>query len=139
MKLAPYWLMAAAFVGIGDTLFLSYEKFMGVIPSCSLLNGCAQVLTSPYAEFFGVPLAYIGLVYYIYMLGLAFLLSVDPYSPGLRFGALAYAAIGLLLSIGFELLQYFVIGALCLYCAISALTTLILFGLALWHWRSTRA
>lgn len=139
MKLTPYWMIAAAFVGIGDTLFLSYEKFMGIIPSCAILNGCEKVLTSPYSDIFGIPLAYYGLVFYVYMLGLAFLLSIDPYSKGLRFGTLAYATIGFLLSIGFELFQFFVIGALCLYCAISAGTALVLFGLALWHWKSTTA
>ena len=41
--------------------------------------------------------------------------------------------------IGFELFQYFVIHALCMYCAISALTTLLLFIVAVWNWRATRA
>lgn len=138
MKLAPYWLMAASFIGIGDTLYLVYEKLHGVIPGCLILNGCEQVLTSPYSNLFGVPLAYYGLAFYVYMLALAFLLSIDPYSKGLRFGALAYTSIGLLCSIGFELFQYFVIHAMCLYCAISSVVTLILFALALWHWRSTK-
>ncbi len=136
MKLTPYWLIAASFIGIGDTLYLVYEKLHGVIPGCLILNGCEQVLTSPYSVVFGVPLAYYGLAYYAYMLALAVLLAIDPESKGLRFGTLAYTAIGLLCSIGFELFQYFVIHAMCMYCAISALTTLILFGIAVWHWRS---
>lgn len=137
--LTPFWLIAATFIGLGDTLFLSYEKLHGVIPGCLVLNGCDKVLTSPYSSPFGVPFGFIGLVFYVYMLGLAILLAVDPHSRGLRFGALAYTGIGLLSSIGFELFQYFVIGALCMYCAISALTTLVLFCLAVWHWRATRA
>ena len=125
-------------MGLGDTLYLAYEKFHGIIPGCLVLNGCEKVLTSPYSNFFGVPLAYIGLVYYVYMLGLVMLLAIDPYSKGLRFGTLAYTTIGLLFSIYFEWFQWSVIGALCQYCAISALTTLILFGLSVWHWRATR-
>jgi uncharacterized membrane protein len=137
--LTPFWLIAATFIGIGDTLFLSYEKLHGIIPGCLVLNGCEQVLTSPYSNVFGVPLAYIGLVFYAYMLALALLLAMDPYSRGLRFGLMVYTTIGLVLSIGFELFQYFVIHALCQYCAISAATTLILFILSVWHVRATRA
>ncbi len=135
--LTPFWLIAASLAGIGDTLYLSYYHLLGLMPTCAI-GGCEIVLSSKYASFLGVPLAYIGLVYYVYMLGVAILLVIDPRSLGLRLGAVAYTAIGLGLSIFFELFQYFVIGALCMYCAISALTTLALFLLALWHWRATR-
>jgi uncharacterized membrane protein len=135
-RLAPYILLALAFVGIADTLYLSMEVFHNVTPGCLLLNGCDVVLNSPYSKPFGVPFAYIGLVYYAYMLGLSLLLAIDPNSKGLRFGTLIYTGIGLLCSIGFELFQYFVIQALCMYCAISALTTVLLFGAAFWHFRS---
>ncbi len=136
--LTPYWLIATTFIGIGDTLYLVYEKLHGVVPGCLVLHGCERVLNSPYSSVFGVTLAHIGLVYYVYMLALAVLLAIDPYSKGLRIGLMAYATIGLAFSIFFELFQYFVIGALCQYCAISALTTLVLFGLAVWHWRTTK-
>ena len=134
--LSPSFLIAATFIGIGDTLYLVYEKLHGVIPGCLILTGCDKVLTSPYSTVLGVPLADFGVVFYVYMFALGVLLTIDPYSKGLRFGVLAYATIGLLCSI--ELFQYFVIGALCMYCAISALTTLVLFGIAVWHWKATK-
>ncbi len=137
MKLTPYLLIAGAFIGIGDTLFLSYYQFLNLIPSCAI-GGCEIVLTSEYSKFLGVPLSYIGLVYYVYMLGLALLLAIDPHSKGLRIGAVLYAAIGLLLSVGFELLQFYVIGAMCMYCAISAGTAALLFILSVWHFFTTR-
>jgi uncharacterized membrane protein len=135
--LAPFYLIAAAFIGIGDTLYLAYFHLMGLVPSCAILNGCEKVLTSPYSKVFDVPLAYLGLVFYVYMLCLAVLLVIDPQSKGLRWGLMAYTSVGLLFSIGFELFQFFVIGALCMYCAISALTALALFCLSIWHLRST--
>ncbi len=135
--LTPFWLIATTFIGIGDTLYLSYYHLLGIIPKCAI-GGCEIVLSSKYAAFLGVPLAYFGLVFYVYMLALAVLLAIDPTSRGLRFGAMAYTTIGLLCSIGFELFQYFVIHALCMFCAISALTTLILFCIALWHMRATQ-
>lgn len=135
--LAPFWLIAATFVGLGDTLYLSYYHLLGIVPGCAL-KGCEIVLTSPYATPLGVPFAYLGFFYYMVMLFLGILLAVDPRGLGVRLGVLVFAGIGLLCSIGFELFQYFVIGALCMYCAISAATTLALFCVALWHWRATR-
>lgn len=135
--LAPFYLIAATFIGLGDVLYLSYFHLLGLVPTCAI-GGCEIVLTSPYSSPLGVPFAYIGVVYYVYMLGLGILLAYDPTSKGLRVGVLAYTAIGLVCSIGFELFQFFVIGALCLYCGISAVTTLILFAVACWHYRSTK-
>jgi uncharacterized membrane protein len=138
--MTPFWLIAATFIGLGDTLFLSYYHLLGVIPGCAL-KGCEIVLASPYTMIggsLGLPFAYAGLFYYLYMLALAILLAIDPTSRGLRFGVLAYTALGLVCSISFELFQYFVIGALCMYCGISAFTTLLLFCIAVWHWRSTK-
>ena len=135
--LTPFYLIAATFIGLGDTLFLSYYAYLNIIPSCAI-GGCEIVLASHYSHPFGVPFGYLGLVYYTYMLALGILLAIEPGSRALRFGLIAYTSIGLLCSIGFEVFQITVIGALCMYCAISAITTLVLFGLAVWHWRTTK-
>jgi uncharacterized membrane protein len=137
--MSPFYLIAATFVGIGDTLFLSYYHLLGVIPGCAL-KGCEIVLSSPYTMVGGpkgIAFAFLGLIYYAYMLALAILLAIEPKSFALRWAALLYTGVGLVCSIGFELFQYFVIHALCMYCGISAVTTLVLFCLALWHWQAT--
>ena len=135
--LQPFYLIAATLVGLGDVLYLSYYHLLGIIPGCAL-KGCEIVLSSPYSSPLGVPFAYIGVVFYTYMLALGILVAIDPTSRALRFGLLAYATIGLLLSISFEVFQYVVIHALCMYCAISAFMTLVLFCIAVWHWRATK-
>ncbi len=136
--LTPYLLLAAAFIGLGDTLYLSYFQYLNLIPTCAI-GGCEVVLTSVYSKFLGVPWSYIGLVYYAYMLCLAVLLAIDPKSPALRLGAVAYTGIGVLYSIyAIFYVQLTLIGALCQFCAISAITTAILFGIALWHFGSTK-
>lgn len=137
--LTPFWIIASALVGIADTLYLSWNHLMGTMPSCSLVEGCSIVLTSPYAFVFGEPLAYFGLIYYIYLLGLAILLAIDPYSRGLTPGMLVYAAIGLISSAVFVYMWIFLIHALCIYCVISAVTTAVVFALALSHFRATRS
>ena len=139
MKLTPYLLLAGAFIGIGDTLFLSYYQYLNLIPSCALA-GCDVVLGHELSKFFGVPWGYLGLVYYAFAAFLAFFLAVDPFSKGLRSAMLLYATIGVACSAVFIFyIQMTLIGAICLYCAISAGTTLALFIFALWHFLSTRS
>jgi uncharacterized membrane protein len=140
MKLTPYFLIALTFIGLADTLYLSYFAFLNITPTCAI-GGCEAVLTSSYSKFLGViPLAYIGLVYYVYMLALAMLVALDPNSKLLSWATLAYTAVGVALSAYFEFyIQGTLIGSYCMYCAISAITTLLLFSTAVWHKRTLRA
>ena len=138
MSLAPYILLALAMVGLGDTLYLSYFQYLNLVPSCAI-GGCEVVLTSEYSKFFGVPWSYIGLVYYAYLFCLALLLTIDPRSFGLRLGAVLYSGIGVLYSIwAIFYIQLTLLEALCQYCVITAIVTLLAFGTSLWHWRATR-
>ncbi len=138
LSLGPYLLIALAFIGLGDTFYLSYYQYLNLIPSCAI-GGCETVLTSEYSKFFGVPWSYIGLVYYAYLLGLAVLLAVDPRSKGLRLGALMYTGVGVAYSAwAIFYIQLSVIGAICQFCAISALVTLAAFAVAGRHFRVTR-
>ena len=137
MPLAPFYLIALSFIGIADTLYLSYNKFMNTAPSC-LIAGCDVVLAHPLSEFLGVPLAYWGLVFYVYMLALVVLLALEPRSKALSWGTLLYASIGLLSSAAFIYIQGVVIGAFCQYCLLSAIVATSLFAIALWHVKSVR-
>jgi uncharacterized membrane protein len=136
--LAPFYMLAATFIGLGDAFYLAYEQYLNLIPSCAL-GGCEIVLTSVYAKFMGLPLSYYGLVFYGYMACLAVLLIIEPQSRALRLAALAYTGIAFALSLVFIFyIQLMLIHALCLYCALSMLTTGALFGLSVWHFRATR-
>ena len=135
--LTPFWLIAATFIGLGDTFYLSYYHLLGITPGCAL-RGCEVVLTSVYATPLGVPMAYLGVVYYLFAFFLSMLLVIDPKSLGLRLGVLLFTAIGLASSLCFELIQATIIHAICMYCAISAFTTLVLFCVSVWHYRTTR-
>ncbi len=138
MKLTPYLLIALSFVGLADTMFLSYFAYLNLVPGCAI-GGCEQVLTSVYSKFLSIPLAYIGVVFYVYMLALSVLLAMDERSRVLTWAVLAYTAVGALFSAYFEFyVQGMLIGALCMYCAISALVTLGLFLTAGFHVRKNK-
>jgi uncharacterized membrane protein len=87
--------------------------------------------------FFNLPVGYFCVVYYLYMLCLAALLAFDPNSRGLRTGAIIYAALGACFSIYFMYLQINFIHAFCIYCLISAVTTLLLLIAAFGHLRTS--
>ena len=69
----PYRAIAAlAAVGVADTAYLSAVKLLHLQPACPLSGGCADVLTSEYANLFGVlPLSFVGLAAYAGMGALA--------------------------------------------------------------------
>ena len=99
---APYVLLALALVGITVAFYDAYQLYNGQALWCPPpINGCNEVATSPYARIYNLPLGYFGVVYYLYMFGLAALLAFDPFSRGLRFAALAYSAVGVCFSIYF--------------------------------------
>ncbi len=136
---APYVMLALALIGIADAFYDAYMIYTGQLLWCPPpIDGCNVVASSPYSRIVGVPLGYFGLVFYLFMFGLAALLAVDPFSRGLRLGALLYSALGVFSSIYFMYVQFTFIHAFCIYCLISAVLTLFLLIASLWHFRATR-
>ncbi len=131
---APYLMLVFAFIGIADAFYDSYAIYTGRLLWCPPpIDGCNIVASSPYARIFGVPVGYFGLVYYLYMFALAALLALDPFSRGLRLGALLYAALGVSFSVYFMYVSFSFIHAFCIYCMISAVMTFLLFITARTH------
>ena len=136
---APFFMLSLALIGIVDAFYDSYAIHAGQLLWCPPpIDGCNIVADSPYARIFGLPLGYFGLVFYVYMLGLAALLAFDPFARGLRLGTLLYALIGVSLTVGFIYIQVTYIHAFCIYCLISAVATLLFFIAAVWHFIATR-
>ena len=137
---APYVMFVLAILGAGVAFYDAYALYNSQLLWCPPpINGCNEVANSPYARIYNLPVGYFGVVYYLYMFGLAALLAFDPFSRGLRFAALAYSAVGVCFSIYFMYLQIAFIHAFCIYCLVSAITTLLLFIAALAHVRATSA
>src|ERR1700690_1735611 len=92
---APTAMLALALVGLGIAFYDAYSLYNAQPLWCPPpINGCNEVANSPYARIYNLPVGYFGVVYYLYMLGLAALLAFDPFSRGLRFAALAYSTLG---------------------------------------------
>ena len=132
-------MLALALIGIADAFYDSYAIYNGQLLWCPPpIDGCNTVAASPYARILGVPLGYLGLAFYVAMLGLALWLRLAPVSRALRWVALLYTAAGLGASTYFFYVQRTYIHAFCIYCLISGVLTLLLFIAAVVHFRATR-
>lgn len=111
-------------IGIADSGYLTYEHYAKLIVPCSTgyFVDCGKVLESPYATPFGIPLALIGLIHYSIFFIVALLL-LQHNNVWLRRLMFAISAAGAIASILFVYLQIWVIGAICLYCMVSALNS----------------
>jgi uncharacterized membrane protein len=132
-------MIAFALIGLAVAFYDSYSIYNGQQLWCPPpINGCNEVAASPYARILDVPVGYYGAIFYLYMLGVAALLAYDPLSRGLRIGAVLYSALGVSFSLYFIVLQLGYIRAFCIYCLVSALTTVLLSLTAASHMRLAR-
>ncbi len=129
-KWIPTVLLIVAFIGFADATYLTVKHFENAIPPCSI-GGCESVLTSIYAKIFGIPVALFGAVYYLTLAISLFIFFDTKKEIFLRIPILL-SVLGLIATIYFSFLQIFVIKAFCLYCAISALTSFIIFGISVY-------
>src|SRR3989344_1549030 len=120
-----------AFIGFADAAYLTAKHYAGLIPPCSLVNGCETVLTSPYATVaWNIPIALVGAVYYL-MLVISGVAYLDTKNTAVLKSAAYFTVAGFLTSLVLVSLQFFVIQALCLYCIASAITSMLLFILGI--------
>jgi len=117
----------AAFVsliGLVDSIYLTVEHLAGISVKCTIVHGCSEVLSSPYASVRGVPLALIGASAYFIVFSLATLAGFGYKSAG----KLLPVVVGVmfLTTLWLFYLQAFVIKAFCQFCLLSALVTLVL-------------
>lgn len=131
-------LLIIALLGFADAAFLTVEHYRGVIPPCSITEGCDTVLTSQYSSLFGVPTSFLGAVYYL-LIALGAFIYLESKHVGKTLAShhfsilkwcLVGTAIGFLMSLWFVYLQVFILRSYCIYCLGSALASIILFIVA---------
>jgi uncharacterized membrane protein len=123
-------------IGLADAIYLTVEHVTGRSVRCTIVAGCSEVLSSPYAVVAGVPLALIGAAAYF---------SVFSFATLAAFGYRAAAGIltaliimMFLVSLWLIYLQAFVIHAFCQFCLLSAAVTIALTVIVLFARRATR-
>ena len=136
------YLIAAlvSLIGLGDAIYLTIQHITGASLRCTVIAGCSEVLSSPYAQVGSVPLAAIGAAAYFVVFSLAILAAF-----GYRFTVpllKIVLALMFLTTLWLLYLQAFVIKHFCQYCLLSAAVTTavaaVVFLLPLWQKRRER-
>jgi uncharacterized membrane protein len=118
-----------ALVGIADALFLTVKHLSGEALRCTVITGCDEVLSSPYATFAGLPLSVLGLTAYFVVFSLA-VLTVFGYRFAEKF--MVPIVLVMVVMTGWLLyVQAFILEHFCQYCLISAAATMCIAGLIL--------
>lgn len=130
----PTWIVLSflllSLVGFIDAGYLAVSHFQNRVPTCSIVEGCDIVATSSYSEILGIPVALLGVLYYLFVFVIS-LIYFDTKSALVKKVWPYIATMGLIASIYFVSIQLFILHAICLYCMASGLTSTLIFVLAL--------
>lgn len=121
-------------VGLADSIYLTVEHLSGRSVKCTIISGCSEVLSSPWATVGGYPLASLGALAYFTVFSAA-TLAAFGYKGVDKFLALV-VVIMFVMTLWLFYLQAFVIKAFCQFCLLSALVTVTLAVLVfIAHWK----
>lgn len=126
--------LVVALVGLAISAYLTVEHFTSAAvlacPEGAVVN-CAKVTSSPYSEVAGIPVAVLGLAYFV---GMAALLTPAAWRRRrLDLVRLAGIGAGVLMVLYLVWVELFRVNALCLWCTGVHICTLILLGTVLWR------
>jgi uncharacterized membrane protein len=116
-------------VGLGDAIYLTVQDVTGQTLRCTIVSGCNEVLSSPYAHIGSFPLAALGAIAYFVVFSLS-ILAAFGYHLAKPLLAMMIAAM-FLTTLWLLYLQAFVIHHFCQYCLLSAAVTTILTAIVL--------
>jgi uncharacterized membrane protein len=126
--------------GLFVSLYLWLYKIGVVGTMVCGTGGCETVQSSPESLFLGVEVALIGVLGYALLLGVAVAgtmpARVDARGPALLLTLLSGGA--LLFTLRLKYLEFFVIGAVCQWCVVSAVIILLVFLLSALDLRRVR-
>jgi uncharacterized membrane protein len=130
-KLPWPFLIAAvlSLIGLGDAIYLTVQDLTGQSLRCTIVSGCSEVLSSPYAHIGRIPLAVLGACAYFTVFSLSILAAF-----GYRWAKpLLTVLVGVmfLMTLWLLYLQAFVIHHFCQYCLLSAAVTTALTAIVL--------
>ena len=128
-----YWAtMVSAIVGMAISIYMFVFKTFSINAMCLGNGGCSTVNASPYSEIYGIPVAAVGLIGYLAIIGSLILENFSSFfednGPLLEFGM---GLVGVVYSAYLTYLELYVIHAVCPFCVASAVTITLCFVFAL--------
>ena len=123
-------LIVLSVLGVALASYLTYIHYANVKPLCGRGGGtCLKVQTSQYSKLAGVPVALMGLIGYIAILGTL----LAPEEERWRFATAALTLGGFGFSAYLTYREVFSLEEICEYCVSSAVLLTVMLGLSLWR------
>jgi uncharacterized membrane protein len=122
-------MIVLAVIGLGVASYLTYVHYAGIKPACTAGESCTKVQTSVYSKLAGVPVALIGLLGYIAILGSL----LAPEGESSRLATMAFTLVGFGFSAYLTGRELFSIHAICEWCVSSAVIMTVLTCLSTWR------
>jgi uncharacterized membrane protein len=142
----PRWLpitsLALVLIGLALSGYLTYEHYTASATLACSDNGvvnCLQVTTSAQSKVFGIPVALLGLLYFVAMLPACLPAAWRSRSRWLRNGRVAAGIVGIGFVFYLLYAELFTIGKICLYCTGVHVVTVALFAVVLFGQASVTA
>jgi uncharacterized membrane protein len=135
------WLsLGLTLLGLGMSVYLTWVKLTGNTASCGTVGDCESVNNSRYAAIGGVPVALLGALSYLVLLGLLAVERRRPQSAETaRLAIFGVSLIGTLYSAYLTYIEVAVLRAICPYCVVSAIAMTVVLILCVLRLRSTDA
>ncbi len=122
-------LTVLAVIGLGVASYLTYIHYAGIKPVCTAGGSCLKVQSSIYSKLAGVPVALIGLLGYVAILGSLLV----PENENSRLATMAFTLVGFGFSAYLTYRELFSIHAICEWCASSAGIMTVMMCLSVWR------
>lgn len=125
-------LLSLAGVGVATYLTIQHfdQKLQLACPTSGIVN-CEKVTQSQYSRIFGIPVAVLGLVFFVVMVALQLPPMWRSARREIRLARLGWSVVGLGTAIWLVYAELFLIKNICLWCTSVHVLSLILFGITL--------
>jgi uncharacterized membrane protein len=127
----PVLTLALCVVGLAVAGYLTVEHYTAATtlacPETGIVN-CQKVTTSAQSSLLGIPVAVLGLVFFVVLLPTCLPAAWRSRQPVLRWGRLAFAVVGVGFVVYLVYTELFTLDAICLWCTAIHVITLALFA-----------
>jgi uncharacterized membrane protein len=121
-------------VGLAVSIYLTITHFTTQVKlacSTTAVVNCEKVTTSPQSYVLGIPVAVLGVVYFVVGAGLCLPAAWRSPAPAMRYARIGWAVAGVLMVVRLVYAELFQIDAICLWCTAVHVITVVLFGVVL--------
>ncbi len=134
LKKSNYTILLLGIVGLLDAGYLSWVKLYKTSIVCAPgLGDCGSVNNSSYSMLYGIPVAYLGFLSYLFIFGMSLILILKKREINwINYSIFGTTLVGLLFSAYLTYIELGVLKAICFYCVISASIMTALFGISLY-------